>query len=71
MSNIRVEADIPESTLWNTRQVIRYLNTSQSTLYKLMSQGKVPRPGKLGGKNVWSKSEIETYAEQLLSNKSN
>lgn len=52
---------------WINRRELSALlgNRSRSALYCDMQSGRLPRPTKLGGRNLWPLHEIETALERL------
>lgn len=47
--------------LLGVKETCALLKVSQRTLYRLRDSGRMPRPNKLGGKNVWQKSELAEW----------
>ncbi len=47
-------AKCPDETLLPTRTVLDVLDVSQTSLYRLISEGVMPKPVRLAGKNQWS-----------------
>lgn len=53
-------------TILNVREVSTYLNLSKPTIYRLMNEGKFPRPIQLSKNRVaWRSDEIEFWLETL------
>lgn len=47
--------------LMSAEDVCEALNIGRSTLYRLKSTGRVPRPVKLGGSVRWRRKELEAW----------
>jgi len=47
--------------LLTAKDVAELLDIGRSTLYRLKSSGKVPRPVKIGGNVRWRRAEIEAW----------
>nr|DAH00160.1 MAG TPA: putative transcriptional regulator [Crassvirales sp.] len=46
----------------NAEQLARYLNVSRSTLTRMVTDGRIPRPRKtLGGNKYWWQDEVENH----------
>ena len=46
----------------NAEQLARYLNVSRSTLTRMVTDGRIPRPRKtLGGDKYWWQDEVENH----------
>ena len=46
----------------NAEQLSRYLNVSRSTLTRMVTDGRIPRPRKtLGGDKYWWQDEVENH----------
>ena len=59
-------AAICRRTILNVREVSNYLNLSKPTIYRLMNEGKFPRPIQLSKNRVaWRSDEIEFWLESL------
>ena len=55
-----------ETTLLTRRQIEAKFQLSRSAIYQMMSQGRFPRPLRLGKKCVrWRAQDIEHYIESL------
>lgn len=46
-------------------EVMTFFGVCKSTVYKLVGAGYLPRPIKLGRKNVWLKSSIEKAVQGI------
>lgn len=49
-------------------QGARLVPVSKATLYRMISDGKFPKPRKLGKRSVWSDSDIRHWRDQWLEN---
>ena len=49
--------------LLTAQDVAEMLDIGRSTLYRLKSSGKVPRPVKIGGSVRWRRAEIKAWIE--------
>jgi excisionase family DNA binding protein len=47
--------------LLNTKQVCEILKISRSTVYKMTVNKEIPLPQKIGIKNIWRESDIQTF----------
>lgn len=47
------------------KQVLARYPLGRSTIYRLMQEGKFPRPRKLGRKNIWLNAELDKYEQSL------
>lgn len=46
----------------NIDQTCKYLNCSRATLYRMVADGRIPRPNKEpGGKEYWYQDELDNY----------
>jgi prophage regulatory protein len=57
-SSVRVQ---PASCFIDQKQVLQRTRMSRSYLYVEMKSGRFPRPVKLGRKNVWPESQIDSW----------
>ncbi|MBQ7738860.1 MAG: helix-turn-helix domain-containing protein [Desulfovibrionaceae bacterium] len=55
-----------ESPIMKASDVAMFLKISMTKLYRMTRRGIIPKPRKLGGANVWRRSDIETFAEQIF-----
>lgn len=44
-----------------TKEILRLLRMSRSSLYRSIADGTFPKPIKFGGKNGWLRSDVEQY----------
>jgi prophage regulatory protein len=44
---------------------------SRAQLYRLVNAGNFPKPVKIGAKNFWIESEIDTYIEKKIAERDN
>lgn len=51
--------------------VLKRFGISNSQLYKLIQQGDFPVPVKINSSSAWVKSELDEYAERLISSSRN
>ena len=46
----------------------RIVPVSKASLYRMIAEGKFPKPFRLGARSVWTKEDIEQWREQWLEN---
>ncbi|MGP0945485.1 helix-turn-helix transcriptional regulator [Serratia sp. CY74737] len=46
--------------------ITTYTNCSDKWFYKLISEGRFPKPIKLGRSSRWLRSEVETWMQQRI-----
>ena len=51
--------------------VLKRFGISNSQLYKLIQQGDFPAPVKINSSSAWVQSELDEYAEHLISSSRN
>ena len=55
------------SKLLKAKQVAEYVNVSKSQIYKLVQQGRLPKPIKLGERgSAWLVSEIDAWLQSKV-----
>ena len=55
------------SKLLKAKQVAEYVNVSKSQIYKLVQQGRLPKPIKLGERgSAWLVSEIDAWLQSRV-----
>tara|TARA_B110000037_G_C16650364_1_gene314313 strand:+ start:266 stop:478 length:213 start_codon:yes stop_codon:yes gene_type:complete len=55
------------SKLLKAKQVAEYVNVSKSQIYKLVQQGRLPKPIKLGERgSAWLVSEIDDWLQSRV-----
>ena len=55
------------SKVLKAKQVAEYVNVSKSQIYKLVQQGRLPKPIKLGERGSgWLISEIDTWLQSRI-----
>jgi predicted DNA-binding transcriptional regulator AlpA len=51
----------PEKLLLSAVEVAGLLGIGKTSIYALLSAGKIPRPIKLNSRSLWKKNEIESW----------
>ena len=46
----------------------RIVPVSKATLYRMIAEGKFPKPRRLGKRSVWADHDIEQWREQWMEN---
>ena len=59
-----------ESPLFKVDEVASYVTCSISKLYIMVRNGKFPPAVRIGGSNRWLKSEVDSWLQQQVSNRS-
>ena len=55
------------SKLLKAKQVAEYVNVSKSQIYKLVQQGRLPKPIKLGERgSAWLLSEVDAWLQSRV-----
>jgi excisionase family DNA binding protein len=50
--------------LWITaEEVAALLHVHRSTIWRWLEQGLIPQPRRLGGRTLWSRADIELFAQ--------
>lgn len=58
---------VAETTLLRLNDVINIVHYSKPSIYRLVSEGRFPKPIKLGGRSVfWVESEIKEFVQNCI-----
>jgi prophage regulatory protein len=50
----------------NLEQVQEKIGVKRTMVYKLINQGFIPKPKKIGTRNIWLESEIESAMKKIF-----
>tara|TARA_Y100000389_G_scaffold200434_1_gene240819 strand:+ start:2010 stop:2243 length:234 start_codon:yes stop_codon:yes gene_type:complete len=64
MELVKSDTNITTSQLFRTKQLIKLLSISKSTIYGWIKNNKFPKGTKINGITVWRKETIDKWIEQ-------
>jgi len=61
---VAIATESTEQLLIDVKEVARILDLSTPTIYRLSDRGAMPRPLKIGGRNRWDRSALQTWISE-------